>query len=58
MTVGNEGLCQFGILLQAANYGENADLDIEAAKNAKQPPAPDPRAILKTDSTMGLRVFG
>ena len=38
---------QFGIHLQAAYHAENAGLDIEALEDPQQPPAADPRSILK-----------
>ena len=47
MTVFDEGVRQFRILLQAAHDAEDADLDIEAPEDAQQSPAADARPIFE-----------
>jgi hypothetical protein len=47
MTVFDECLRQFRILLQAAHDAEDAHLDIKAAEDAQEPPRADARPIFE-----------
>ena len=38
---------EFRILLKSADNSQNADLDVELAKNTQETPTPDPRAVFE-----------
>jgi hypothetical protein len=43
----NKSVHEFRILLKSADDSQNADLDVELAKNTQETPTPDPRAVFE-----------
>jgi hypothetical protein len=43
----DKGVQEFRILLKPANNSQDADLDVELAKNSHETPTPNPRAVFE-----------